>query len=297
MLAVILKILSILGILLLILLCVALVLLLLVLFLPIVYKAEGCYNESEKWARFRFRWFFGVLRGGYAYPEPGRFVVKLFWITLYDSGKPKVDSSGQPTANEEKETMQTSDKITEEAITETVQPQQSENNKEPEPENQQEESKQTLQEKLLAKYEKIKYTIQKIYDKIKHILENIRFYKDLFEKPAVRSLLEHVFKRVGKVLKHILPGKLKADILLGTGSPDTTGYLYGIYGMFSPYLGKNVVVNADFEQKILQGKANARGHITVFTLLINVLAVLLDKRLHLLIRKIKKHNAEMKRGD
>ena len=74
-----------LGILLLILLCVLICAILLVLFFPIVYQFEGAKNETAIRAGLRVRWLFGLIRAGYSYPEPGRFVVKILCFTLINS--------------------------------------------------------------------------------------------------------------------------------------------------------------------------------------------------------------------
>ena len=76
---------------------------------------------------------------------------------------------------------------------------------------------------------------------------------------------------------------------MGTGSPDTTGYAYGIYGMASAWLGNGICVTPDFTQAILEGEIYGAGHITVFKLLWHSLRVVLDKRLQLLIHRIKTH--------
>lgn len=157
-----------------------------------------------------------------------------------------------------------------------------------------EESSEEISEKengLRRKIEKIKYTIRGIYDKIKHILEELGFYKELLQDEDTKALLSHGCSRLGKVLKHIRPRKLKADITYGTGSPDTTGYLYGFYGMLSPKLGKDIYIVPNFEEPILEGSLYAAGHITVCTLLINILALLLDKRLRILLGRLKTHRA------
>lgn len=150
-------------------------------------------------------------------------------------------------------------------------------------------SRITFKERLFAKIEKIKYTIRKIYDKIRHILGEVDYYKELLQDEDTRALLTHARKRIGRVLHHIRPRTLKADILFGTGSPDTTGYAYGIYGMFSPQLGKDICITPDFTQQVLTGRIYAAGHVTVFTLLIHVMALLSDKRLRILIRRLKTH--------
>lgn len=141
--------------------------------------------------------------------------------------------------------------------------------------------------KILKKIEKIKYTISNIYDKIKEIWENITYYAELLKEENTKVLFRHVTMRVGKILRSIRPRHLKADIIFGTGSPDTTGYAYGVYGMLSAVLGPKVIVVPDFEQAILKGELQFSGHITVWVLLINALKLFFDPKLHLFIEKVK----------
>lgn len=150
------------------------------------------------------------------------------------------------------------------------------------------------QAEKIAKCEKIKYTFHKIYDKIKYILENISFYKNLLQEESTKELCRHALLRTGKILKNIRPRRLRADILFGTDSPDITGYAYGIYGMLCPGFGNDILVTPDFTQAILEGELYAAGHITIFWILLNGIILLLDKRLRMLIRKVKAHTASRK---
>ncbi|MCM1542942.1 MAG: hypothetical protein NC121_17010 [Blautia sp.] len=140
---------------------------------------------------------------------------------------------------------------------------------------------------ILKKFKKIKYTIRSIYDKIKNIWENISYYIGLLQEDETKMLFSHVMFRMGKILKDIRPRRIRGQVLFGTGSPDTTGYAYGVYGMLSPFLGDQLLVTPDFTRAVLEGDLDISGHITVFTILWNALRILLDKKLRWFIRKIK----------
>ena len=148
---------------------------------------------------------------------------------------------------------------------------------------------------ISEKFTKIKYTIRDIYDKIKRIWQNISYYVELLRDEETGLLVHHVKSRLWKILKNIRPRKLKAQILFGTGAPDTTGYAYGIYGMLLPLLGSDVTVTPDFQQAILEGSFYAAGHITMAVLLWHVLRVLLDRRLWLLRDRLK-HKVQKSKG-
>lgn len=139
--------------------------------------------------------------------------------------------------------------------------------------------------KILQKFRKIKYTIHGIYDKIKEIWNNISYYLELLQEEETRQLFSHVRLRTGKIMKSVWPGHIRADILFGTGSPDTTGYLYGAYCMLSPMLRADICVTPDFEEAVLRAEFDISGHIAVWVLAVNAGRIALDKRLWRLIKK------------
>ena len=285
MLTIVLNILSIIGLILLILLGLILLLLFIVLFVPITYRIKARkYDDIE--AVVRVNWLFGLLRARFLYPEPGNIVVKCLFFTIYNSKRekrpPKFKSGRNTKAGDE------GDKEKEAPPAETVSPgtSASEIPKGSVPDG--EASADGKKESLRSPIEKIKYTFRDFYGKIKDIKENAAYYKEILSSEDTRFLLKHVFTRLGKILKSIRPRKINADIRYGTGSPDTTGYLFGIYGMFCSCLGKHVIVTPDFEQAVLEGKLYAAGHITIFKILWHGLMLAIDKKLWDFISRIKK---------
>ena len=94
-----------------------------------------------------------------------------------------------------------------------------------------------------------------------------------------------------KILKSLRPRKLQADVSVGTGSPDTTGYIMAVAGMLYPTYGKHINIVPDFENTIFEGRIYLKGRITIFILLVHGLAVYLDKDLHKLLKKLKREDA------
>ena len=287
MLTILFKILGILGIVLLILLGITLAVIALVLFFPIFYKAIGKKDSEELRLSVRARWLFGLLRVSCDYPDPGKLQVKILFFTLYDSSveKPQKETASSPTEPEETgPANKTQDlPVTDNAISDTAS---------------EAEDMTSVQEKspvtdtanrVYRFFEKIRYTFRKICDRIRHILQNISFYKELWNDPDTQGLLRHAGKRIGHLLKSLRPRKITVNAVFGTGSPDTTGYLYGIYGMLLPKLGKGIAVQPDFEQAVLEGDFKASGHFTVACILFHSVLLLLDKRLRRLRDRIKQY--------
>ena len=298
MLTILLKILSILGILLLILLAIALVVILLVLFFPICYKVSGKKNAEEMQFAAKIKWLFGLVRVSYSYPVPGKMLAKVLFFTVYDSSSEKKSSAPEDThkapTKDIKEATQPCDT---DIVTDTNYSTDAENSTDTE--SSVEENTPGPQPEICGKitgfFEKIRYTIRKICDKIKHILKNISFYRELWNDPDTKGLLQHAGKRIGHIIKRLRPRKLEVNACVGTGSPDTTGYLYGIYGMLLPKLGKGVCITPDFEQAILEGEFKASGHFTAACVLFQSVRLLLDKRLRQLIHRIRTFQKNQKK--
>lgn len=318
MLTILFKILSILGILLLILLGIALVVILLVLFFPVCYKVSGKKTAEEMLFDAKMKWLFGLVRVTYSYPVPGKLLTKVLFFTVYDSSeKEKNSASGEDThtapkkditeaAQETSRTSESSDTSgtsgqtllsddTDRAKTDPATDTEAYANAKTSVEENLPVPQQETSGKIAVFFEKIRYTIRKICDKIKYILKNISFYRELWNDPDTKGLLQHAGKRIGHILKRLRPRKLKVNARIGTGSPDTTGYLYGIYGMILPKLGKGVCITPDFEQAILEGDLKASGHFTVACVLFHSARLLMDKRLQQLKLKIRTFQKNQKK--
>ncbi len=142
---------------------------------------------------------------------------------------------------------------------------------------------------IRGKFEKIRYTIRSVYDKIKAIWQNISYYRELLLRDETKQLFGSVLARLVRILKSLGPSKVRAEIIFGTGSPDTTGYVYGVYSMFMPLLGKKVKVEPDFERTVLEGSLRASGFVVTGVLVWHVIRVALDGRLRSFLGMLKPH--------
>lgn len=324
MLAFVLKVLSILGIVLLAVLAVMLLGLALVLFFPFTYRLSGSKDAEGLRLSVKVNWLCGLLRVRFRYPAPGRLTAKALWFSLLDmkippektvqeetdsgpadAGSPsrkkasrKADSSkpSEPEAAESKaidsevahaEAVLNAAKATNGPKTEGF----PEAGSEADPAVGEGEG-QTAQEggpfgKISQKVQGIKYTIYNICDKIKGIWKNISYYMELLQEENTKQLAAHAFFRAGRILKGIRPKHVKVRLLFGTGSPDTTGYLYGAYCILSAPLGAGVCVTPDFEEKRLEGEFDIAGHVLVWTFVINGVRLFLDKKLRIFLRRLK----------
>lgn len=145
-----------------------------------------------------------------------------------------------------------------------------------------------LYDRLISIRQNIQYTIRSICDKIKSILNNITYYVGLFQGEEFRQAFVLSKKELFRVLSSIRPRKWKLDLEAGLGDPASTGQLFSFYGMLYPWIGKNILLHADFENKRIEAEGFLKGRVTIMILLIAGLRLYLNKNLKRVIRMLKK---------
>lgn len=297
-----LQILSVIGIIVLCILAVLLVLLLLVLLVPIRYRIQG-YKNTEEWQiAVKATFLLHLIRLRAVYPNPGTIQLKILFFPVFTDKGARQEPSFKTTKKSKHPPKEKETDTAEECKT----PKREETVTEETPEKVQEDASQTetfeatgeeknkkrfsLIDKIKEKWAKIKYTIRSVCDKITHILHHIGYYYDLFTEEETRQLFHKCFKRFGTTLRSILPRKIEADVLFGTGSPDTTGYLLAAYSMIYPFLHGTVNLVPDFEQAVLEGHLSAKGKIRIAVFVKLALIMLLDKNIKLFIQKWKRED-------
>ncbi len=307
--SVVLKILSILGIILLILLGILLTIILLVLFMPIVYRASGSAHAGEYQFRFRFRWFFGLVRGEFTYPEGGALRIKALWMTLFDSGAKRRNAQDSEAATESGQEPEPAGKTNAaesmqdsyENVETTEFPQNSVENEDMagtlQNSGEREDASTPPQGKPQEQEKKPEESASRepLFTKLSGLKEKLQPYLAIVRDEDNQALAMHASGRLGKIMKSIRPRGLRLEVLVGTGEPDTTGYVYGAFWAVKPFFGRKcrIAVTPDFERQILEGEVFLRGHVMAAVLLYHAVRVILDKRLRQLLdrlKEIQEHN-------
>ncbi len=77
----------------------------------------------------------------------------------------------------------------------------------------------------------------------------------------------------GKLLRHILPGKIRGWVHFGTSDPAQTGEILGILSILFAMYGQGVRVVPDFDRAVLEGEVELRGSLMGIVLLILVIRI------------------------
>lgn len=299
MLSSVLHVLAIIGIVLLCIIAFLLVVLLAVLFAPIRYRL--CVEKEDGWKkenihiRADISWLAGIVRVKARFFEPQIFKVQVLFFTVFDRFKEKKEKRQAKKAPKRQKTDPKTEKST---VNEKPKVQNSTAEKVPPEEkapaqDAEEETAGTEETgkfpSLRERLEKIRYTIASIYDKIKAAKDTAGYYKELLQSEEFKSCLEFVTGKTGKLLRHILPKRIRGYLLFGTGQPDQTGYILGMLSIIRGIRGYDKFnVEADFERQIVEGKIQCRGHIRLATVGILALQIYQKKELKELISKWKR---------
>lgn len=262
-----LSILSTIGFIVLIILAVILALIALILFFPIVYKAKIKKTEDFL-ADGSVKWLFGAFTLRFAFKNKSfDWSIKLFGFSLDkllkkdkkdDSKKNEYTPAKKQPTIKPGEIVQdakdeTADKISEDkslnAAVESIAEEKTKND---------EEDDKKPDKGLI---EKIRFTFSNICAKLKKI-------KDDFE------LFDKVKPTVMKLLKHILPKKIKGYISFGFPDPADTGVALGVLGALCIPIPKQLKIEPDFNEKRFECDVKLSGRLIVAVLIVYIIKLL-----------------------
>ena len=120
------------------------------------------------------------------------------------------------------------------------------------------------------RFEKIKCTIVKFCDKIKHTvghaeekLESLSEKKDKIikelEDPVHQKAFSKAKKETGKLLKRWKPKVIKGTVRFGFEDPCHTGQALAAFSIIYPFIGEFLSIEPNFERRILKGDVKVRG--------------------------------------
>lgn len=307
--SVVLSILQILGWILLIALLVVIVVLLIVLFCPVHYLIEGEWLE-EKWARFKVHWLLHLFRAKISYGDDLVYgQINLLWKKFdfsfdFTKEKEETEEELEEVAEDvaEDATDEVEDVFEEKVIgTETIAELQGESEAEKDvttEEKVEDESEENSEDDILTEDQK-----ESIVSKIKGIIERIKEVypklKKILTDEKNQDAVTHLKDEVIYLIKILLPKKSKIDAVFSTGSPDTTGQLFGILACFPAMYQKDWNLLPDFEadEPYFKGTFWGKGRVYGYQFVGIILRIIFDKNCRRLYTMINKFLKWLKKDD
>lgn len=306
MLAIILGILKFIGLLLLGILGLAVFLLLLVLFVPVRYRARGSYYGAIK-GNAGVSWLLHILSCQVVYDGEADVCIRVFGIRLGGRKRTGESETEEPKRNVREDLKR--EKIRKEKDA----PQTEAPKKKPEAGSGQSGEAQKMGEhretgnrqkdeihgkagaeqdtgkhrkfSLGNPLEKIRVTFQRICDKLETINEKKEQILDFINQEDNRNTFRLLKRQVYRLLKHILPGKVKGRVKFGFDDPYTTGQILTWVSPFYGLYAKKLQLIPSFDEKVLEGELNLKGRIRLGTVTAIAVRMLFDKNFRTLLKK------------
>ena len=144
--------------------------------------------------------------------------------------------------------------------------------------------------KIYQILKKIWYTITGICDKIKKIRKNIEYYVNVLQSDAFRKSFSLCKEELVSIFSGIKPRKFQADLIIGMDDPASTAKILSYYGMLYPFIGGNVNITPDFDEKKVEGSLELKGKITLFTFIRAAVHIYFSKDIRKLLKLFKKED-------
>lgn len=290
-LTVLLLILKILGIVLLVFLGILLALLLIVLFVPVRYQGSGYREEGDPvpmHVQLKVTWLLHLVRVSFIYPEEAFLKVKVLFFQILPAKEKKKKASNKKEADGKKPKTDKKEVGSDVSDTTSDQKISDEGNAADEDGGDDRRTLLDFVRKLFSAIRNIKYTIRKIYDKINHIIHNIRYYIKILQTESFKRAFVLCREQLLRLMKIVLPRKVSGAFTIGMEDPAATGQILSIYGILYPLIGDSITVIPDFEKPVMEGSFRFKGKITAFTLIRIAAKIYFDKDLKRVICLFKK---------
>lgn len=288
------------------------------------YPGDTEPQENRYFLHVSFSWLFHLIRGGISLPGEGSFTIRVAFWTLLPRKDRQLRTGRRRGRKEEKQTadqkdaermMAVEDSDPKETDAEAFTGDHAEREEAEQREGKEERRTDAMEESLEEEnsddslkhnlYERIRFFsvfgarvwefLKKPYQVLKRIqytiysmYVRISMVKALLESDAFASAFRLALRKMGVVIRSLLPKSGKAELTIGLDNPADTASVLALYGILSPFLPRGVKVFANFEEPILTGDFRLHGRITCFCILGCGLALWMDGNVRRVVRGFQK---------
>jgi len=288
------------------------------------YPEDTEPQENRYFLHVSFSWLFHLIRGGISLPGEGSFTIRVAFWTLLPRKDRQLRTGRRRGRKEEKQTagkkdaermMAVEDSDPKETDAEAFAGDHAEREEAEQREGKEERRTDAMEESLEEEYsddslkhnlyERIRFFsvfgarvwefLKKPYQVLKRIqytiysmYVRISMVKALLESDAFASAFRLALRKMGVVIRSLLPKSGKAELTIGLDNPADTASVLALYGILSPFLPRGVKVFANFEEPILTGDFRLHGRITCFCILRCGLALWMDGNVRRVVRRFQK---------
>ncbi|MBR6238277.1 MAG: hypothetical protein IKQ83_04440 [Lachnospiraceae bacterium] len=121
-------------------------------------------------------------------------------------------------------------------------------------------------------------------------LELIKKYIDLLNEDSTKAAFEVCKVRIGKLIKAVLPRKIRINVTYGLNDPYVTAVIMSVYNVFYTYIGEGLNICPVYYEKTIEADGYIKGRIIAAPVLWQAIRVLLDKDCRKFLKRFKKIN-------
>ncbi len=260
-----------------------------VLFVPLRYQGDAVLKDGigSLKAHLKFSWFLHLVSGRIIYENKKMdWQVRVLWKKVNTGEEEPTKTPQRNKKNEKKQEAKTEEatsKVEEAADTMIDKVDKLEEITS----NKKNSSKKECQKKHRF-FDKIKYTIRNICDKIKLWIQNIEKWEAFITNEIHRASWNRVLQEITRFLRYIRPKKLVLNLHFGFEDPSLTGKVLGGLSMLYPFYGKHIDITPDFEKKVLEGDVFLKGTVRGMHALVIVWNLIFDKNIRTTYKEIQK---------
>lgn len=137
----------------------------------------------------------------------------------------------------------------------------------------------------LEKMKRLFHRVDEFRQKLSELLEKLREWMEFIDEEMTKKAFSKGIKILKKLLRHILPRRIKGDLTFGLEDPAMMGRILAILGMAMPIYKDSLNVEPCFGVNMIQGQIRAKGKIRLGYLLYLAIMVLIDKEIMGTIKK------------
>ncbi len=108
-------------------------------------------------------------------------------------------------------------------------------------------------------------------------LNRVKAYLKLLNEDSTKEAFEVCRYRLGKLLKAILPGKIRISITYGLDDPYMTAVIMSLYNVFYTYIGEGLTIYPVYYEKTVSAEGIIKGRIMAAPVLWQAVMVLLNR--------------------
>ena len=139
-------------------------------------------------------------------------------------------------------------------------------------------------QKVKEKWYNLIRDLRKFRKKATYYQKVVKYYWRVLHHKSMQPAFQMLKKTIVGIVKHIRPRKVRIRIRYGSDDPAQTAKAVAAYSMIYPYYPKQIIFQADFNNKVFEGYGFIKGHFQLGVLAFYAVRAYLNKHVRKMIK-------------